>query len=85
MITVYAAEFTVGIYTSPDLKDWQHASNFSHHGLLGIQYECPNLVEMPVEDSDETMWLMFISINPGAPLGGSISQYFPGSFNGTHF
>ncbi|KAH0283804.1 hypothetical protein M436DRAFT_77255 [Aureobasidium namibiae CBS 147.97] len=85
MVTVYAAEFTVGIYTSPDLKDWQHASNFSHHGLLGIQYECPNLVEMPVEGSDETMWLMFISINPGAPLGGSISQYFPGSFNGTHF
>ncbi|KAI4785491.1 hypothetical protein E4T44_14108, partial [Aureobasidium sp. EXF-8845] len=85
MVTVYAAEFTVGIYTSPDLKDWQHASNFSHHGLLGIQYECPNLVEMPVEGSDDTMWLMFISINPGAPLGGSISQYFPGSFNGTHF
>ncbi len=22
---------------------------------------------------------------PRAPLGGSIMQYFPGSFNGTHF
>lgn len=85
MVTVYAAEFAVGIYTSPNLKNWTHASNFSNHGLLGTQYECPNLVEMPVEGSDETMWLMFISINPGAPLGGSISQYFPGSFNGTHF
>lgn len=31
------------------------------------------------------MWLMYISINPGAPQGGSIGQYFPGSFNGTHF
>lgn len=28
---------------------------------------------------------MQISINPGAPLGGSISEYFPGTFNGTHF
>ncbi|CAI4501463.1 AGK_G0022860.mRNA.1.CDS.1 [Saccharomyces cerevisiae] len=28
---------------------------------------------------------MFISINPGAPAGGSFNQYFVGSFNGTHF
>lgn len=40
---------------------------------------------MPVMNSSETMYLLQISINPGAPLGGSISQYFPGSFNGTHF
>ena len=31
------------------------------------------------------MYVLLISINPGAPLGGSITQYFPGSFNGTHF
>jgi len=92
MVVSYAAEFTLGIYTSPNLLNWTHASNFSRHGLLGIQYECPNLVEMPVRSSsstanatDSTMWLMYISINPGAPLGGSIGQYFPGTFNGTHF
>lgn len=39
---------------------------------------------MPVLDSDP-MYVLAISINPGAPLGGSITQYFPGSFNGTHF
>lgn len=33
----------------------------------------------------DPMWLLTISINPGAPLGGSITQYFPGSFNGTHY
>jgi beta-fructofuranosidase len=54
-------------------------------GLLGLQYECPNLVELPMEGSNDTMWLMAISINPGAPLGGSTTEYFPGSFNGTHF
>lgn len=85
MAVSYASDFTIGIFTSPNLKDWTHSSNFSHHGLLGLQYECPNLVEMPVADSDDTMWLMYISINPGAPLGGSISQYFPGTFNGSHF
>jgi beta-fructofuranosidase len=40
---------------------------------------------MPVNGTDETMFVLQISINPGAPLGGSISEYFPGSFNGTHF
>ena len=85
MVLAYAQEFVVGIFTSPDLKNWTHASNFSHHGLLGLQYECPNLVQMPVEGSDEAMWVLAISINPGAPLGGSITQYFPGDFNGTHF
>lgn len=30
-------------------------------------------------------WVMFISINPGGPQGGSATQYFIGDFNGTHF
>ncbi|KAI0763833.1 glycosyl hydrolase [Trametes elegans] len=85
MVIAYSQDFVIGIYTSPDLKTWSHASNFSHHGLLGLQYECPNLVKMPVEGSDEGMYVLTISINPGAPLGGSITEYFPGTFNGTHF
>ncbi|KAL1738022.1 glycosyl hydrolase, partial [Schizophyllum fasciatum] len=60
-------------------------SNFTHQGLLGLQYECPNLVKIPVEGSDEEMYLLTISVNPGAPLGGSATEYFPGTFNGTHF
>ncbi|KAG8157339.1 hypothetical protein KVR01_012723 [Diaporthe batatas] len=89
-VIAYSQEFTVGIFTSPDLKTWEHTSNFSYHGLLGAQYECPNMVKMPVRDSiggevvDET-YVMTISLQPGAPLGGSVTQYFPGSFNGTHF
>jgi beta-fructofuranosidase len=85
MVLAFSQEFVVGIYTSLDLKNWTHASNFSHHGLLGLQYECPNLQAMPVAGSDEIMYVLAISINPGAPLGGSITQYFPGTFNGTHF
>lgn len=98
MIVSYASDFAIGIFTSSDLKEWDHQSNFTHVGLLGLQYECPNMIEIPVfnqttgasapnpsSTSEATMWLMQISINPGAPLGGSISQYFPGEFNGTHF
>ncbi|KAF4312946.1 putative glycoside hydrolase family 32 protein [Botryosphaeria dothidea] len=85
MVIAYSQDFVIGIFTSPDLKVWTHASNFSHHGLLGLQYECPNMVEIPVNGTDETMYVLTISINPGAPLGGSITEYFPGYFNGTHF
>ena len=89
MAIAYAADFEIGIFTSPDLIDWTATSNFSHHGLLGMQYECPNLLPMPYIDESgarqDDMWLMYISISPGAPLGGSIGQYFPGTFNGTHF
>ncbi|KAJ4416874.1 Invertase [Gnomoniopsis sp. IMI 355080] len=91
MVVSYAQDFVIGIYTSPDLKTWTHASIFSHHGLLGAQYECPNLVKLPIRDTisgsvvvDEA-YVMAISTQPGAPLGGSITQYFPGTFNGTHF
>lgn len=85
MVVSYAQESTIGFFTSPDLKDWTHQSNLSYVGLLGLQYECPNLVEMPVMGTNTTMYVLQISINPGAPLGGSMSQYLPGGFNGTHF
>ncbi|KAI1115552.1 glycoside hydrolase family 32 protein [Nemania sp. NC0429] len=85
----YAQEFAIGFWTSPDLKTWTFASNFSRHGLLGAQYECPNLVQMPVRDASGTVidekFVLAISIQPGAPYGGSITEYFIGDFNGTHF
>ncbi|KAK4031396.1 glycosyl hydrolase [Parachaetomium inaequale] len=88
-VIAYSQEFAVGIFTSPDLKNWTFASNFSYHGLLGAQYECPNLVKLPIRDSEGAVtgeaYVMTVSVQPGAPLGGSITEYFPGDFNGTHF
>lgn len=85
MVVSYAQDFTIGMFTSLNLKEWTHASNFSHYGLLGLQYECPNLVEVPIEGTDETVFLLLISINPGAPQGGSAMQYFLGDFDGYTF
>jgi beta-fructofuranosidase len=88
-VIAYSQEFAVGIFTSPDLKEWTFASNFSYHGLLGAQYECPNLVKLPVRDDEGAVtgeaYVMTVSLQPGAPMGGSITEYFPGDFNGTHF
>ena len=99
VVISYAREFTIGFFTSPNLLNWTHVSNFSYAGVLGLQYECPNLVSVPMLAngsladpldpsnfaSTGEMWILQISINPGAPQGGSISQYFPGTFNGTVF
>ncbi|KAI5285764.1 hypothetical protein KEM54_000311 [Ascosphaera aggregata] len=84
MVVSYAKDYKIGIYTSPNLKDWTPASNFSQEGLPGEQFECPNLVRFSV-DKNVTKDVLFISINPGAPLGGSGTYYLVGNFNGTHF
>lgn len=68
------------------MKSWKLESAFANEGFLGYQYECPGLIEVPTEqDPSKSHWVMFISINPGAPAGASFNQYFVGSFNGTHF
>ena len=89
MVLAFSQDFTIGIYTSYDLKYWTPSSNVSHVGLLGLQYECPNLVSIPMMSNGtatgEDVWTLLISINPGAPLGGSITQYIPGSFDGWTF
>ncbi|KAG1650202.1 Levanase [Nymphon striatum] len=38
-----------------------------------------------VEGTDEEKWVLLISINPGAPNGGSGTQYFIGDFDGEKF
>jgi beta-fructofuranosidase len=89
MVVAYPIDFKIGVFTSENLIDWTPQSNFSHYGVTGLQYECPNLVEIPVQGNsssgDQSKHVLLISINPGAPLGGSITEYFVGDFNGTHF
>ena len=84
MVLAKSQEFKIQIFGSIDLKSWSLHSNFSS-GLYGFQYECPGLVEVPIENSTETKWVMFLAINPGMPLGGSANQYFVGHFDGFTF
>ncbi|MBU2526212.1 MAG: glycoside hydrolase family 32 protein [Bacteroidetes bacterium] len=73
-------------YASDNLKTWTHLSDFGKDkGAHGGVWECPDLFKLPVEGTDEEKWVLFISINPGAPHGGSGTQYFVGSFDGTTF
>lgn len=84
MVVAHARRHEIGFYRSTNLRDWQHTGSFGHAGVLGLDYECPDLVELPVEGGG-SRWVLFISINPGAPTGGSAMQYFVGHFDGQTF
>ena len=73
-------------YSSPNLKDWKFLSDFGkRQGAHGGVWECPDLFPLPVEGENEQKWVLIISINPGAPNGGSGTQYFIGEFDGKRF
>jgi fructan beta-fructosidase len=76
----------VQFWASPNLKDWSYLSDFGREwGAHGGVWECPDLVEMPVEGTEETRWVLILNLNPGGPQGGSGTQYFVGDFDGRRF
>lgn len=88
MVVAHPHDFQVGFYGSPDLKSWSELSRFGPAGILGYQYECPELLRVPVEGGQRhglEVWLLVLSINPGSPLGGSTVQYFIGHWDGREF
>ncbi len=74
-------------YGSPDLKRWERLSEFGPEGAAGGQWECPTLVEVPVEAGNPrtSRWVLKIGLNPGGLQGGSGEQYFVGAFDGIRF
>ncbi len=81
------AEFRqVVFYASEDLKSWWWISSFGPAGAVGGVWECPDLFPLPVDGHFSDMrWVLLVSMYPGAPAGGSGTQYFVGSFDGTTF
>ena len=74
------------IYSSINLKEWKKESEFgAMQGAHGGVWECPDLVEIPVEGTREKKWVLICNLNPGGPFGGSAAQYFVGSFDGKKF
>ncbi|KGE18307.1 glycoside hydrolase family 32 protein [Paenibacillus wynnii] len=87
-VMVLAAGDRVHFYTSPNLIEWTFQSEFgavegSHDGV----WECPDLIELPVDGSvDQTQWVLIVSIGDDPQFAeGSRTQYFIGSFDGSVF
>jgi fructan beta-fructosidase len=76
----------VEFWGSPNLKNWSHLSNFGkEYGGHGGVWECPDLFPVQVDASTDKKWVLIVNINPGAPNGGSGTQYFIGNFDGKNF
>ncbi|KAB8125929.1 glycoside hydrolase family 32 protein [Gracilibacillus oryzae] len=86
-IMVLATGQTISIYSSPNLIEWSYESEFgenigSHEGV----WECPDLFELQIEESEESRWVLLVSIGDNPHLdSGSRTQYFVGTFDGTQF
>lgn len=83
-IMVLVAGDHVRFYDSHNLKEWNYLSSFSEGNKKGV-WECPDIFKLPVEDKDESKWILSVDVNPGGPQGGSGSQYFIGDFDGEKF
>lgn len=84
-VMTLAVKDHIEFYSSPDLKKWAKLSEFGKSiGAHGGVWECPDL--FPLTDAEgNTRWVLFVSINPGGPQGGSATQYFVGDFDGKNF
>lgn len=75
---------TISFYESPNLKEWTKISEFGFDmGAQGGIWECPDLFPLMIEG--KVKWVLLVSVNLGAPNGGSGTQYFIGDFNGKDF
>ena len=74
------------VWLSDNLKVWEQVSEFGRDkGAHGGVWECPDMFKLKVDGTAMEKWVLLISINPGAPNGGSGTQYFIGDFDGTTF
>lgn len=85
-LMVLAAKDRLRFYASKNLKDWTYLSDFGNeYGDRAGVWECPDIFPLRVEGSDAIKYVLILSLNPGAPNGGSGTQYFVGDWNGKEF
>lgn len=90
MVTVKATEHRAALYESKDLKTWRFLSHFGNVGDTTKVWECPALVQVPIQNEagrpsgGQSRWVLFISA--GHPQKDYVGmQYFVGNFDGTTF
>ena len=86
-VMVLACFDHVEFYQSENLLTWRYSGEFGGgEGSPAGVWECPDLFCLPVaEKPDESRWVLAVSVNDGAPAGGTGMQYFIGRFDGSRF
>jgi fructan beta-fructosidase len=86
MVVALASDRVIQLYRSDDLLSWEHLSDFGPTGAVSHVWECPDLFPLPVDgDLSRSRWVLLVSVQGGAPAGGSGMQYFVGDFDGRTF
>ena len=85
LVVALAREHKVQIYRSANLTSWELASEFGPAGSTSGQWECPDLIEVPIEGEDGTAWALKVDVDKDFVCGGSGAQVFAGSFDGFAF
>jgi fructan beta-fructosidase len=85
LVAVLADRRKALFFDSTDLRHWNKLSELGPAGDDAGQWECPDLLELPVEGTKETRWVLIINRNPGAPGGGTGVRYLVGQFDGKQF
>jgi len=79
MAVVLPHEHIVQFYSSKNLKQWEHLSDFGPAGDYTNIWECPDLLQVPIEnDKGKKKWVLINSQQ-------TTMQYFVGEFDGTKF
>jgi len=79
MVVVLPTEHKARFYASNNLKEWELLSEFGNAGYTGAAWECPALIQLPVEGAGgKKKWALLISA--AGPKKGTFMQYFVGDF-----
>jgi fructan beta-fructosidase len=86
MVVALASECRVQLYGSEDLRDWRYLSSFGPAGNTAGEWECPDLIPLPLDgNTSDVHWLLKVDNTQGGAGGGSGGQYFIGRFDGARF
>lgn len=79
MALSFPNDHQVGLFASKNLQQWQQISTFGPVGDTSGVWECPDLMQVPIEGQPgKYKWVLFTSQN-------ATMQYFVGEFNGVNF
>jgi sucrose-6-phosphate hydrolase SacC (GH32 family) len=85
MTVAWPVEKKIRFYSSPDLKQWTHLSDFGPAGSTQGIWECPDLFPLEIQNGRGSRWALIVNVGSGAVAGGSGCQYFIGNFDGKEF
>ncbi|MGF9696873.1 GH32 C-terminal domain-containing protein [Paenibacillus sp. MABNR03] len=69
----------IRFFTSTNLLDWTLTDNFGYGDYVrGGVWECPDLMQLPIDGTDQLKWVLMISTGANPKTQGSDAEYFVG-------